>query len=226
MPRIKPSKKALICLVSLALVLLLVCGFTYHKGASKLRALNVNIQEKQERLADSEQVAKRLSAVEQRYFDAQTTLGALEQGVSTKAYLPTLLRQVEELGKKVNLRVVGVRPRPVEQPSTSAKPAEGEKKASQPKKPEPYDKLDIDLEINGKYWDVVRFLEEITYFPKIITVNDVQISPVKQCTDTAPPMLAVRLSTTAFILKGAVTTRTARDAKQAQTAVKARGGEI
>jgi len=74
----------------------------------------------------------------------------------------------------------------------------------------------------------MRFLEEITYFPKIVTVNDVQISPVKQCVDTATPMLAVRLSTTAFVLKGTVKVKAPQAAKpaQTQTAVKARGGEI
>ncbi|HUV04568.1 MAG TPA: type 4a pilus biogenesis protein PilO [Armatimonadota bacterium] len=202
MPRIKPSKKALICLVALALVLLVVCSFTYHKGSSRVHALTIKIEEKQKRLSDSEQVARRLCAVEQAYVDAQTTLSALEQGVSTKAYVPTLLRQVEELGKKVNLRVVGVRPRPVEQTAVRTASPKEARKAPPPKKPEPYDKLDLDMEINGKYWDVVRFLQDITCFPKIITVNDVQISTVGQPTDNTPPMLAVRLSTTAFILKG------------------------
>ena len=225
MPRIKPSKKALICLAALAFVLLLACGFTYHKGASKLHALEVRIKEKQEKLADSEQVAKRLTVAEQNYLDAQATLGALEQGVSTKAYVPTLLRQVEDLGKKVNLRVVGVRPRPVEQTPVSAPATEDKEKAPKPKKPEPYDKLDIDLELKGKYWDVVRFLEEITCFPKIITVNDVQISPVGQSMDTSSPLLAVRLSTTAFILKNTVPA-VIHKAEPGRMSAKAGRGEI
>jgi len=199
--RIKPSKNALICLVSVAVIMLPVCGFTYRNRACKLHALRLQIESRQEKLANSEQIAKRLSVVEQDYLDAQAKLGVLEQGVSTKAYVPTLLRQIEDLGKSLNLRVAGVRPKaPEVRPFVAATPA-GEKTQAPAKKPDPYDKLDIDIEINGKYWDVVRFLEGITSFPKIIAINSVQMSPMGQLTEVASPVLCVRLSTTAFILK-------------------------
>lgn len=201
MPQIKPTKKSFLGLAALAVVLLFVCCFAYCNQASKLRTLHAQMAEKQDRLANSEQIASRLSVVEQHYLDAQAKLGALEQGVSTKAYVPTLLRQVEELGKSVNLRVVGVRPKPVVDSPQRTAASEGGAKQTAPKKPEPYEKLDIDIEINGKYSDVVQFLYRITSFPKIIAVNSVQMSPVGQPMKIASPVLSVRLSTTAFILK-------------------------
>lgn len=201
---IRASKRAFITLVVVAALLFAGNSLAYWNRAARVRTLKNEVKQKQDRLADSESIARRLTNVEQRYLDAQAQLGALEQGVSTKAYVPTLLRQLEELGRSVHLRVVGVRPRPAEAKPAPAPTAEsGGKTNEKPKKPEPYDKLDMDLEVHGKYWDVVSFLYKITSFPKILAVNDLQISPVAQSSAAAQgsPMLSVRVNTTAFILK-------------------------
>lgn len=222
MPFVKPSKKALICLVSIAVLILIGCGFMYANRASRLAVLEKQIADKQQRLADGEQVARRLSDVERRYEDAQVTLGILEQGVSTKAYVPTLLRQLEETGKSVNLRVTGVRPKPAERvarvPNQAESGAETDtatnteaKKAEEP----PYDKLDLDIQLSGKYWDVVRFLSKITSFPKIITVNDMQISTEGQPTGLGSPELMVKINATAFILKEPARSDTKRTERRA-----------
>lgn len=203
MLQIKPSKKSLICLIAIAGVVLLVGGFGYWNLATKHGALDKQIKGKEQKLASSEEITRRLYAVEQDYLDAQSKLGALEHGVSTKAYVPTLLRQIESLGKGVNTRVSGVRPKiVVEAPPPPSTGADGEKKKVVRKAPEPYDKLDIDIEVRGKYSDVMRFVYKITSFPKIIAVNSMQISPVGgQRKVIGSPVLSVRLGTTAFVLK-------------------------
>jgi Tfp pilus assembly protein PilO len=195
---IKPSRNALIGLICAIVFVLAACGFTYYNRASRLHDLQAQIQDKKQKLVDSRKIVEQLSRTEQNYLDAQAKLGTLEQGVSTKAYVPTLLRQLEELGKNVNLKVAGVRPM-----VASATPAPANDKSGKAKKKvDPYDKLDLDIQVKGKYWDVVRFVYEITSFPKIIEVKDMQISPVAGDNNAlTSPLLAVRLSTTAFILK-------------------------
>ncbi|MHB0913264.1 MAG: type IV pilus inner membrane component PilO [Armatimonadota bacterium] len=193
MLNIRPSKNVFIALICVGILLVGACGFIYFTQAKKLGKLQAVKVKKQETLTNSQVTARRLDEVEARYLDAQATLGVLEKGVSTKAYVPTLLRQMEDLGKSVNLRVVGVRP----QVQVVAPVADGEEKAE----PEPYDKLNLDIEVNGKYKDVVNFLSEITRFPKIVAVNSVQISPVGATDRVKSPMLSVKLSCTAFILK-------------------------
>jgi Tfp pilus assembly protein PilO len=217
--RIKPSKKSLLCLGVAAILLLLVCSFAYWNLAGRHGVLGKQIVQKEQKLSSSESIMRRLYAVEQDYMDAQTKLGALEQGVSTKSYVPTLLRQIEELGKSVNMRVVGVRPKPAvatpppPPPTTSSS---DDKKTVVVKKPEPYDKLDIDVEVKGKYADVMQFLHKITSFPKIIAVNSVQISPEGgQKEELASPLLSVRLGTTAFILKESAKNARSGDSRKA-----------
>jgi len=216
MLQIKPSKKSLACLITVAAVMLVAGGFAYVNLAAKHGVLGKQIRAKEQKLASSEEITRRLFAVEQDYLDAQAKLGALEHGVSTRAYVPTLLKQIEALGKGVNMRVAGVRPKPVSEsppPSSPASSAEGDKKPVVRKAPEPYDKLDIDIEVRGKYSDVTRFVYEITSFPKIIAVNSMQINPVGGKRVVAgSPMLSVRLGTTAFVLKETAGNESARGA--------------
>ena len=210
MLQIKPTKKSLLCLAAIAVLLLAVGGFAYYSFASRLGKLNVEMSKKQERLDNSEGITRRLTRVEQEYTDAQVKLGSLEKGVSTKAYVPTLLRQIEELGKSVDMRVVGIRPKiVVDAPVAAAPPSDGDKGETKKvvrKKPDPYDKLDIEIEVTGKYRDVARFLYKVTSFPKIIAVNTIQMTPVGSSSSVqtiGSPELSVKLGTTAFILKEA-----------------------
>jgi Tfp pilus assembly protein PilO len=208
MLRIRPTKKSLLCLAAVAVLLLVASGFAYYNFASRLGKLNTQISKKQERLDNSEEITRRLARVEQEYTDAQVRLGTLEKGVSTKSYVPTLLRQIEDLGKSVSMRVVGVRPKvavaaPVQAPA-STDGDKGDKPKVVRKAPDPYDKLNIDIEVTGKYCDVARFLYKVTSFPKIIAVNSVQITPVTGSSSKetiGSPDLSVKLGTTAFILK-------------------------
>jgi Tfp pilus assembly protein PilO len=124
---------------------------------------------------------------------------ALEKGVSTRAFVPTFLRQLEALGKSVNLEVASVRPK-VDAPQ----PVQTDEKGKRKKTPvEPYTKLNLDIEVNGKYRDVVRFLNQVTSFPKIVAIHDVQLAPTSQMKmgSLASPVLNVKLNATAFILK-------------------------
>jgi len=203
MPATSVSKRTFISLVLGVILMLGVCTFTYCNRMGKLRVVQAEVEQKQEKLANSERVANYLSAAEDEYLNAKAMLSFLEQGVSTKVYVPTFLRQIEELGKKVNLRVVGVRPQPAREPPPAARSSAAceEEKTQAEAEPEPYDKMAIDIEINGKYQDVVRFLYEITSFPKIVAVNDVKVNTVGQTKRLASPLLSVKLKATAFILK-------------------------
>lgn len=222
MLQIKPSKNSLIYLSLAAFVLFMICSFTYINRASKIHALKAKIHDREQRLADSEKTVRQLSVVEQDYLDAQAMLGALEKGVSTRAYVPTFLRQLEELGKSVNMQVVSVRPRAQEQKPIVTESSGGQ--SSAPKKPEPYDKLDIDIEAKCKFWDAVNFLDKVTTFPKVIAVKDVQIIPIKIGEELGSPLLSVRISTTAFILKDSTAARKSTKTVESTLAASASGG--
>jgi Tfp pilus assembly protein PilO len=198
-------KRMRIGLACCAVLVLVVCGFIYCNGAGKLDVLQKEQSKKQEQLDNSQKIADRLPVARREFLDAQAKLGFLEQGVSSKVYVPTFLRQIEELGRKNHLKVVGIRPKPAETKPLPTRPPDTGKDEkvvkAKPAPPEPYDKLDLDIEVTGKYWDVVRLMFDITSFPKIVAVNDIQVSPVGiPCRSVSPP-LSIKFNATAFILK-------------------------
>ncbi len=230
MLRIRPTKQTLIALAVVAVLILGACGFMYYNFGCKIGTLNAEIDKKQQKLDNSEETTRRLARVELEYTGAQAKLGSLEKGVSTKAYLPTLLRQIEDMGRGVNMRVVGVRPMvtaapPPPPPTTSA---DGKTTKVARKAPDPYDKLDIDIEVVGKYSDVTHFLYMITSFPKIIAVNSVQMSLASGDARNQPgsPLLSVKLGTTAFILKESSQPAKTGDQKTAKAEAVASSGGV
>lgn len=198
---IRPSKQAFIGLICVAILIIGIDGYLYYNRATRLAVLQEELDTKEKKLQDSKQIAQRLNQVESRYNDVQSQLSTLEQGVSSRAYVPSLLKQLESLGKSNNLRVVGVRPQPI---AVVPPPPAGSVESTK-KEPDPYDKINIDIEVTGNYWNVVRFTDQLNSFPKIIAVREMQLSPVTSgvIKKAGPPVLSARFSATAFILKPA-----------------------
>jgi len=207
--RIKPSIKTLAVLMVICAALLAVCVLIYVDRSSQLGRSQAKISDKETLLRNSQETIKKLTVVETEYTEDASALSILEKGVSTKEYVPTLLRQLEDMGKREHLRVVGVRPKPAEvtavAPNATADPG-----APKPvKRPDPYNKLIIEVEVNGKYWDVAHFIRDMTAFPKIIAVNEVQATPLaadNNLKKTGSPNLSAKINVTAFVIKEKTTT--------------------
>jgi Tfp pilus assembly protein PilO len=204
MLKINPSKQMFITLTVASIIMLAVFILTYMSQSTKVHKLQVAVREKQTKLADSRVIAQRLDDVQRRYMDAQSELSSLEKGVTHKAYIPTLLRQIEDLGKGLNLQVVGVRPKAPEVKAKAPVSEDGKKVEAAVEKPKPYDEMILDFEMNGKYGDVMKFVDKINSFPKIIAVQSIDIDPVSANPAEGiknSPKLSVKLKAIAFILK-------------------------
>lgn len=216
---LKANSKGVTILIILAVVIFFGCVLTYMAAAGKLHAVATELKSKEQKVADAERVAKTLEESRLRYLDTRAQIRYLESSVSTQAYVPTLLKQLEQLGKSVKLKVLSVRPQPIAQTnapvrrlSSGAQASQGnvesasEQKAgsstAQPVTVEkPYDELPIDLELEGGYMSAMQFLYGLTSFPKIIAVNRVELSPVGAAEAFNSPKLSIRLNITAFVLK-------------------------
>lgn len=221
---LKPSSKGVTVLVITAVLILFGCVLSYVAAAGKLKSATDELKSKEKKVAQSKQIATELEESRLAYFDARSQVRYLESSVSSRDYVPTLLKQMEHLGKSVNLKVLGVRPQEDTQKSnqrsatSGAKAAEGnvedaskKKDAAAPKvKPAaPYDELKIDLELEGTYMNALNFLYSLTSFPKIIAVNKLEMSPGRDTFAASSPRLRVKMTVTAFILKDAAPARTA-----------------
>lgn len=209
-PTFKASHRTITVLIVVAGVLFLVAVMTYVMMNGKLSDALAEMQQKQKQVEGNHQIAKRLKSAEETYLRAQNEIGFLETSVSSEAYVPTMLKQLESLGKSLNMRVVSVRPEP---PAAAAPPpikrtseegaestASSNVPAAAPEKPKPYEELKINIELEGSYWNARNFIDRLTRFPKIVAVQQVQMSPAStKTTLKRSPTLLVKLSLTAFI---------------------------
>lgn len=206
---LKPNPRTVTTLAIAAAMLFIGCIGVYLVAAGKLRDARADLETKQQAVEDSKKIAHRLSEAEAAYRLTEEQLVTLEKAVTKRAYVPTLLRQLEELGHETQLRVISVRPEQVPEaapPKSQAAGSEGEKPAGQKtaeqqkvETPKPYHTQTIGIEVAGNYWNVMSFLYQVTTFPKILAVESLSVEPSSTSDLRGSPKLMVRMKVTAFV---------------------------
>jgi Tfp pilus assembly protein PilO len=210
--RLKPDRNSAVLLAAVLLGLLAGGGALFYQQQISLGAVTGKLKEKEKLRDESARLASRLAETEVRFKDDTDRLRFLESSLPSMAYVPTLLKQIEQLGKDTQNVVRGVRPELA--PRAAVRPAvrrtdpeaqDGDaSKAEKPKAPEPYDRLTIQVALTGRYQDYQNFLQRLTQFPKIVAVDKVTLRPkLDNSRPTASPQLDVDMQLTAFILKEA-----------------------
>ena len=210
---VSPAKRLMIALTGGAGLILLGGSSALVGLNSHLTALQTTAQQKQKEVDGSEGIAKRYVATQAAYTEIQGRLQCLETSVSPKAYVPTLLGQLQGLAATTHLHVLSVRPSapppvataaPIVHPAAVAAGTAPGPVAPAPPPPPPYDTLDIAVDVSGTYADTATFLYSLTRFPKIISVTSVQMHPDAQADKTpgALPGVATSLKLTAFMFHG------------------------
>jgi Tfp pilus assembly protein PilO len=193
---LKPSKQTCMALGVILGGFLVGSGGLYVWQTGQINQLQAQVDQKRADVNNGAQIARRLEEVKLQNEATREKIRYLESSVSAKEYVPTLLKQTEALAKSVNLRVDSVRPNlePAPEPPT-------DKEARKNFKPWPYDKLHVDMQIHGSYWNVARFMYRLTEFPKILSVESIQLQPPANVPPGGSPSLTVNLNLTGFIFK-------------------------
>lgn len=183
-------------------VLLLGAGGVYwqYTGYTSLQS---RVQAAEKQVEEGRTVAQRLEQTQQQYQNIVQKLQHLELSVSERAYIPTLLKQLEDSAKSCQLTVLSVRPSNA-QPDQKAQTEGDDQKKEEKKKPaEPYEKQVIDVSVRGQFWNVMRFTEGLTRFPKILAVERVQFRPRQRKDPTDPFEVEAQFTLIAFIFRSA-----------------------
>lgn len=209
--RPKPSKKAIALLAAVAIgEVVATAGVFLQQQAAFARASQTLARKEQER-EEGKRLASKLAGSQEALQRDRKRLTFLENGVPRAAYVPTLLRQLERLASETNNQVLGIRPE-LEKPKRVTKrdrkrdPEADEKAAKNPVVQEPvhapYDRLRIQLNLDGTYTSTQRFMQELTRFPKIMAVEGVTLRPRPNTEGEAGSHLSADLTVVAFIWKG------------------------
>ena len=172
-----------------ACAILLGGGATYWQfntassATAKIAALNAEIpsnEELQRSLADSTDTLA----------EYQQTIEHLEAGVPTVAYVPTLMKELEEVGERNGIKVTGVRP--VAQAFMSGANAGIAKKKA-------YEEIEIEIKGRGRYEAVKRFLDDLQQFPKVIAVKTIKIEPQREMGDKGAPRVEATINVALYV---------------------------
>lgn len=167
-------------------------------------ALQQRVLAAEQQVEEGKAIAQRLQQTQERYQQAAQQLQHLEQSVNERAYIPTLLKQLESHAKTYRLKVLSVRPsnQPIEKKRSQDNTEEGKQgDETSEKRIEPYEKQLIDVSVRGRFWDTMQFLDSLTRFPKILAVERVQFRPHQRREPSDPFEVETQMALTAFIFR-------------------------
>ena len=162
------------------------CFFEY----TKLGSANDNVAKLRTQVSDPKEVQKKLDDSNMKLEGAKQSLAHLEVNVSSAAYVPSMLRDLDSFGRQNGITVTGVKPTP----KHSDNPAADAKK--------PYDELVIQVTGNGSFDAIKSFVENLSKFPKVVATHMISIEPVRTSgPDTPKGLLAMTVELKAYVFK-------------------------
>jgi Tfp pilus assembly protein PilO len=159
--------------LALAIGALMLGGGLTFMAYGNLGNAKANLQKMQAESKDEKALKKTLADSMQSLADSTLKLNHLEAGVQSYAYVPTMLSELEKLGKASGINVTGVRP----MPKTAAPKKEGDAEGGKPARRKAYDELDIEVKGRGTYRSVLNFVQELSKFPKIVASRTIELAP-------------------------------------------------
>lgn len=147
-------------------------------------------------IPSEETVAKQLAESENKVSQYMYELNHLERGVPNVAYIPTLMTELENLGKANQLDVIGVRP--VLDRTDKQQKRDGEKALKNSTKA--YEEIDLDIVGRGTYGRVLATVNALQKFPKVVSVKTLSLSPKRDPNALAgPPTLEAVVRIRAYV---------------------------
>ena len=163
----KPNSKFFMLLT---IAMAVVGGGLVYWQSSKANDAADRVGKLQAEARDQGQLQKELTDAEDNLKVVSGRLAHLEKSVPQMAYVPTLLKELEQTGKEYGITVLGVRPIPAKESSKS----KGSKEKVVRKA---YNELDIEVRGKGAYDDINRFMAGLQNFPKVLAARTVSLMP-------------------------------------------------
>lgn len=175
----------------MACVSLVGGGGAVYWEYSQLEDSQAQVDSLSKKLKDAKAIQIHLKDSAGKLQESSDKLKHLEMGVPEIAYVPTLLTELENVGKQHGIQVLGVRPMPPKA-DPKAKPGEAKPKKS-------YEELDIEVKGRGKYGAVLQFLAALQSFPKIVSVQMATLVPKRELNDKGVVNLDVTIELRAYL---------------------------
>lgn len=162
----KAASKGSSSMILLLVVVLILGGGAIYWQYSAMTAAESRVNSLESEVPNEEELTGTLTASQTELSEFQQKLQHLEKGVPQAAYVPTLIKELEQVGRMNKVTVTGVRP--VMAVSSPTKTGEDKK---------PYQEIEMDIVGRGGYLAVLNLVSALQTFPKILSVSTVAVVP-------------------------------------------------
>lgn len=173
-----------------ALTLALGIGLSMFQYSS-LQDTQASVTKLRKDSLDESQLENELKTSLSQLQQCSARLNHLEKGIPELEYVPTMLKELESIGKENGLEVLGVRPVP--------KPVNPKDAGKDKKSAKKYDELDIEVNCRGNYRSVKNFVSALQSFPKIVAARTVAMTPKQDTNVVGPPKLDITIQLRSYL---------------------------
>ncbi|MHB0935851.1 MAG: hypothetical protein ACYDCO_02120 [Armatimonadota bacterium] len=223
----QPQFAILLLVIGAIAIVLLAGGLAgLQKLSSLSKKDKAEYQVKHAQCEEIDAELKEKDKKEQLLADLNMSLNSIDQNLVNYEYIPTYLEQLQKTAVQTGNKINSIRPRgiefldinnpllkasneawlkehPVKKPIEAAQPADAKpqpkpKTSGRPKKAKSnYRVQQYAIEIEGDYVSIMKFLQALGQFPKLVYVRTINVSPRQRL---QPDRLTARLETYAIII--------------------------
>lgn len=152
-------------------------------GYTQVTSVQGDVSALRAEVKDEKEVQAELDKAKATLDECSAKLQHLEKGVPQFAYVPTLMTELEKTGKQYGLKVLGVRP--VAKQLGVARKEDADPSAAAKKA---YEEMTIEVKGIGSYGSVMRWVNSLQQFPKIVAARSVTLAPKVEPGQTEKPL--------------------------------------
>ncbi|MFY9399463.1 MAG: type 4a pilus biogenesis protein PilO [Desulfomonilia bacterium] len=169
--RQKPAIKILALVVILGAILGVYWQFFYSPVMAEIRAIEPELNQLKQELAAKREIVKEKDRYEAELEETREKLHLALKQLPNKSEIPTLLENISALGNASGLQFKLFKPKP-EVPKNF------------------YAEIPVDIQIEGRYRDVVTFFDSVSKMPRIVNITNINMQN-KQKDALQPALLAI-----------------------------------
>lgn len=212
-PVIRVTRQIMNAVILILAVELALLSFFVYKEQSVIAKLSQDVTDRKVEIARYSMTYREIPRLQETLNSLMSQLEEIEWNLPSPAYIPTFLAQIEQWGRQCGVKITNISPqkappkpaqKPVAEEVTGVKRGEHreETKPKEEKQVAPYETISIELQVEGGFNAVQKFIEGFRRFPKAISLYKLDITP--QVREEGQPLLRVSLSLNILVLSGGI----------------------
>lgn len=185
-----PAKQKVVLVVLLCVMAVAGYYYLFYKAAAQeVSALEAKYAELESRIKEQSVIARNLPSFRAEVQRLESQLGLLLDQLPNSAEIPTLLKNISDLGKESGLEFLKFAPQPESRRDF-------------------YAEIPVAITVSGGYNNFVLFADKVGHLPRIVNISDISFSSPKRIDESHYAVTTSCTATTYRFIEEAAKART------------------